>query len=183
MDRQQPRGARSAPARCRKSSGSSNDELLRNLSLLCGSGVVGARRSSSRLTHPLGCTSVFLGAVRIFARCGGRIWSAAFGHFLEHRADRYGALRHRAFSLTVIDYAEQQRSPQGRLPNLSCFALGAFPASSSCDPETERQCKSEAVEQCVRISPLTLPRNFSGQSAVRRPLPASLAEPSKCPCG
>ena len=43
-----------------------------------------------------GCSPLFLGTLRIFTRCGGRIWSAAFGSFLEHRADRHCALSHRA---------------------------------------------------------------------------------------
>src|SRR6266508_1855398 len=40
--------------------------------------VLVAHHSTSQLTYLLGCAPVFLGTLRIFARCGGRICSAAF---------------------------------------------------------------------------------------------------------
>src|SRR4029453_3720986 len=100
LDGQQPRGVRSAPARSRESGGPSDNEFFGNLSLLCRSGFSGACHSTSQLTHLLGCAPVFLGTLRIFARCGRRICSGAFACFLEHRADGYWLLRHRAFPVT-----------------------------------------------------------------------------------
>src|SRR4029453_7778618 len=78
----------------------SNNEFFGNLSLLCRSGFSGACHSTSQLTHLLGYAPVFLGTLRIFARCGRRICSGAFACFLEHRADGYWLLRHRAFPVT-----------------------------------------------------------------------------------
>src|SRR5260370_42510284 len=83
-----------------ESGGPSSNEFFGNVSLLCRSSFGGACHSTSQLTHRLGRTPVFLGTARIFTRCGGRIWSAAFGPFLEHRADRHCAFSHRALVVT-----------------------------------------------------------------------------------
>src|SRR5438876_6837722 len=50
----------------------------------------GACDSPSQLTHPVGCTPVFLGTLRVCLGCGGRLWSTAFCSFLERGACGYG---------------------------------------------------------------------------------------------
>ncbi len=104
LDCQQSRAASSAPPRSGESGGPSSNEFFGNVSLLCRSSFGGACHSTSQLTHSLGRTPVFLGTARIFTRCGGRIWSAAFGPFLEHRADRHCAFSHRALTVTGLQF-------------------------------------------------------------------------------
>jgi hypothetical protein len=93
--------------------GPSNNEFFGNLPVLCGSGFSSACHSTSQFTHLLGGAPVFLGTLRIFARCGGQLCFTAFASFLEHRANRYRLLRHRAFPVTCGQRDRSARA-QGR---------------------------------------------------------------------
>ena len=48
-----------------------------------------------------GCTPVFLGTLRVCIGCGGRLWPAAFGSFLEHSACGNGTFPGCAVSMNI----------------------------------------------------------------------------------
>src|SRR6266480_4889310 len=101
LDRQQPGGGSSAAARAGEPGRPSNNKFPGNLSVFRRSRLDGACHSSSQLTHAVGSTSVFLGTLRVYIGCGGRLWPAAFSSFLEYGACRYDTFPGCAFSMNV----------------------------------------------------------------------------------
>jgi len=101
VDCEQPRGGSSATARAGEPGGPSNNEFPGNLSFFRRSRLGGTCDSPSQLTNPVGCTPVFLGTLRVCIGCGGRLWPAAFGSFLEHSACGNGTFPGCAVSMNI----------------------------------------------------------------------------------